>query len=68
MDKYVAVVVSFGFISPFNLIDNVFKSPTHRAINRNGVDQYSIPMFFGTDYDVNIKVRASLCLENQKLM
>ncbi|OAX38439.1 Clavaminate synthase-like protein [Rhizopogon vinicolor AM-OR11-026] len=39
--------------------NNVFKSPTHRAINRNGVDQYSIPMFFGTDYDVNIKPIAS---------
>jgi len=37
--------------------DDIFKSTVHRAVNRNGVDRYSIPLFFGTDYDVNIEVR-----------
>ena len=30
----------------------------HRDINRNGVDRYAIPLFFGTDYDVKLEVRA----------
>jgi hypothetical protein len=34
----------------------VFKSTVHRAINRSGVERYSIPLFFGTDYDVELVV------------
>jgi isopenicillin N synthase-like dioxygenase len=30
----------------------------HRAINRSGVARYSIPLFFGTDY--NVPLEASL--------
>lgn len=37
--------------------DGVFKSTVHRAINRSGVRRYSIPLFFGTDYDVKLEVR-----------
>lgn len=37
--------------------DDVFKSTVHRAINRSGVRRYSIPLFFGTDYDVRLEVR-----------
>ena len=37
--------------------DDVFKSTVHRAINRSGVRRYSIPLFFGTDYDVKLEVR-----------
>ena len=33
----------------------------HRAINRSGVRRYSIPLFFGTDYDVKLEVRVSSC-------
>ena len=36
--------------------DGVFKSTVHRAINRSGVERYSIPLFFGTDYDVKLEV------------
>lgn len=38
--------------------DDVFKSTVHRAVNRSGVRRYSIPLFFGTDYDVKLEVRA----------
>ncbi|KAG7444180.1 Clavaminate synthase-like protein [Guyanagaster necrorhizus] len=34
---------------------DVFKSTVHRAINRSGVRRYSIPLFFGTDYDVKLE-------------
>ncbi|OJT13003.1 hypothetical protein TRAPUB_10480 [Trametes pubescens] len=37
--------------------NDVFKSTVHRAINRSGVRRYSIPLFFGTDYDVKLEVR-----------
>ncbi|KAF9005538.1 hypothetical protein BDQ17DRAFT_1278014 [Cyathus striatus] len=32
--------------------NDVFKSTMHRVINRSGVERFSIPLFFGTDYDV----------------
>lgn len=37
--------------------DDVFKSTMHRAINYSGRERYSIPLFFGTDYDVLLEVR-----------
>ena len=41
------------------LPDDVFKSTVHRAINRSGVERYSMPLFFGTDYDVELVVSIS---------
>lgn len=38
------------------LLDDIFKSTIHRAINRSGVERYSLPLFFGTDYDVELVV------------
>jgi len=35
--------------------NDVFKSTRHRAINRSGVRRYSVPLFFGTDYDVKLE-------------
>lgn len=41
------------------LQDDIFKSTVHRAVNRSGVRRYSIPLFFGTDYDVKLEVQSS---------
>jgi len=35
--------------------NDVFQSTPHRAINRFGEQRYSIPVFFGTDYDVPLE-------------
>ena len=41
------------------LVDDVFKSTVHRAVNRSGRERYSIPLFFGSNYDVRLEVRFS---------
>lgn len=38
------------------ILDDIFKSTLHRVINRSGLERYSIPLFFGTDYDVPLEV------------
>lgn len=40
--------------------DDVFKSTPHMVINRSGAERYSIPLFFGTDYDVLLEVGCQL--------
>jgi len=35
--------------------NDIFKATVHRAVNRNGVRRYSIPLFFGTDYNVKLE-------------
>jgi len=40
-------------------LDDVFKSTVHRAINRSSIERYSMPLFFGTDYDVKMVVGMS---------
>ena len=45
-----------------NSLDDVFKSTTHRASNRSGVRRHSIPLFFGSDYNVMLEVSLRLLL------
>ncbi|KIJ62668.1 hypothetical protein HYDPIDRAFT_135856 [Hydnomerulius pinastri MD-312] len=35
--------------------NDVFKSTVHRAINASGSERYSMPLFFGTDYEVKLE-------------
>ncbi|KAF8657326.1 hypothetical protein AX16_001798 [Volvariella volvacea WC 439] len=35
--------------------NDTFKSTVHRAMNRSGARRYSIPLFFGTDYNVRLE-------------
>jgi len=43
--------------------NDVFKSTVHRAVNRSGVERYSIPLFFGSNYDAKLEAIPSCCSE-----
>ncbi|KAJ7258774.1 hypothetical protein B0H12DRAFT_436015 [Mycena haematopus] len=45
--------------------NDVFTSTVHRAINRSGVRRYSIPLFFGTDYNVLLEPIPS-CVSSER--
>jgi len=44
--------------------NDVFKSTVHRAINKSGRERYSIPLFFGTDYNVKLEPLPSCVSED----
>ncbi|KAL4249829.1 iron/ascorbate-dependent oxidoreductase family protein [Abortiporus biennis] len=44
--------------------NDIFKSTVHRAINRSGIERFSIPLFFGTDYDVKLEPLPSCISED----
>jgi len=44
--------------------NDVFKSTLHRAINKSGFERYSMPLFFGTDYDVKLEPLPSCVSED----
>ncbi|KAJ3474365.1 hypothetical protein NLI96_g12498 [Meripilus lineatus] len=44
--------------------NDIFKSTVHRAVNRSGVERYSIPLFFGTNYDVKLEALPSCVSED----
>lgn len=69
MDEY-ATQDSPSGLTTLNTVwppDDVFKSTVHRAINRGGVERYSMPLFFGTDYDVELVVSTLNAPEVQSL-
>ncbi|KAH9013037.1 hypothetical protein EDB85DRAFT_1899949 [Lactarius pseudohatsudake] len=45
--------------------NDIFKSTVHRAANRSGERRYSIPLFFGTDYDVLLEPIAG-CVSDER--
>ncbi|KAI0036278.1 Clavaminate synthase-like protein [Vararia minispora EC-137] len=45
--------------------NDVFKSTVHRAANLSGARRYSIPLFFGTDYDVLLEPIPSCISEDR---
>ncbi|KAJ2922434.1 hypothetical protein H1R20_g14659, partial [Candolleomyces eurysporus] len=52
-DKWIdAVPIPGTVVVNYCWADDVFKSTPHRVINRSGHERYSIPLFFGTNYDV----------------
>ena len=44
-------------LSSIAIVDDVFRSTVHRAINRNGILRHSMPVFVSADHDALLEVR-----------
>jgi isopenicillin N synthase-like dioxygenase len=47
--------------------NGIFKSTIHRATNLTGEQRYSVPFFFGVDYDATVSVIESCVSEGNPL-
>ena len=47
-------IVNFGEMLA-RWTNDVFRATPHRVVNRSGRERYSIPFFFGTNYDTRIE-------------
>lgn len=60
-----------GIRNPSNLSNDrtngIFKSTIHRATNLTGQERYSVPFFFGVDYDATVSVIESCVSEGNPL-
>lgn len=59
--------LSVGLLKPHHRTNGIFRSTVHRATNLTGQERYSVPFFFGVDYDATVSVIESCVSEGNPL-